>query len=238
MKYEGIAITDPGIVRKDNEDLYYINFDTGTFAVCDGMGGAEAGEVASRIAIETIIENDVGSICSNLKETAIKASTRIDNERRRIGADAMGTTVALVSIKNDSMAALNVGDSRIYRLRDGSLEQLSEDHTLVYQVYLNGGLTKEELRTHQRSNELYQYLGMKESPSEIEPFIRRDIRLRSDDIFMLCTDGITDYISESRLQDILARKYDLKTSAHRLVEEALWAGGKDNITVILIKIVD
>lgn len=235
MKYRSAAVTHIGKIPVNNEDNFYRNKDTVTYSVCDGMGGEEFGEIASQIAVDTIRAFDDGSIGNNVDEVVKASNDKIKAECNARGCTTMGSTMALLTIDQDIAAAWNVGDSRVYLLRGGKLQQLTEDHTMVYQMYLNGALTKEEVRTHKRGNILYQHLGMQDDLGDPKASQAEPVKVKKGDVFLLCSDGLTDMVPDEEIERILGEHDEVRPAAKDLVNAALEAGGKDNVTVIVVK---
>lgn len=249
MRLEAFAWTDPGPVRENNEDSFYVDEDAGLFVVADGMGGHAAGEVASRIAIETLRELLQGSLDPDetrldrtvadpadvlrerLRYAMNQASVRIRREAQANPAWAgMGTTVCVLLIEGNQAHVAHVGDSRIYLLRDGQIHRLTRDHTVVQQEIDAGRLTPELARQVPHRNYLTQSVGY-HGPVEPDTATRP---LEPGDLFLLCSDGLTDPLEDARIAEIcrMAHPSDL---AETLVNQALNAGGLDNITVIAIR---
>lgn len=221
-------------MRAHNEDRCYISAEKGIFAVCDGMGGEACGEVAAEIAVEAL--NDFSS--ESIPEADVffdRLNDTICEERDRRDLRNMGTTVALLSIRNGRAQSVNIGDSRVYIFRNGELEQISQDHTVVFGMYLNGSLTKEEVRTHIRSNVLYQFLGKNPGQGSIKAYVSESRQIEHGDQFLICSDGLTDMLPETEIEGIMRSASDIREAADNLMSAAMDAGGKDNITVIVIR---
>jgi PPM family protein phosphatase len=233
--------TDVGRVRTNNEDASLVL--GGVFAVADGMGGHRAGEVASHLAIEAM-ENAFTSAearpsVDELVESVRRANVAIieeslTNPERR----GMGTTItALAPIEvegEETLAVLNVGDSRTYRLHDGELEQLTEDHSLVQEMVRDGRLSPEEATVHPQRNIVTRALG-------VEPDLDVDlitVTPYTGDRFLLASDGLFDEISDSDIAGVLRRAADPEAAAAELVRLAVESGGRDNVTVVVVDVVD
>ena len=226
------ARTDAGRQRRANEDSYYAR--APAFAIADGMGGAQAGEVASKIAAEAFDERtDDGSPEQQLARIAQSANRRIfDMGEADSSKRGMGTTLTGALVRDDEVTIVHVGDSRAYLLRDGQLRQLTRDHSLVEELRRQGRLTSEEAEEHPQRSVVTRALG-------VEPDVQLDVhthQARSGDLFLLCSDGLTSMVRQDRVQDIITQTDSLRTAADRLVAEANDNGGRDNITVVLFRL--
>jgi protein phosphatase len=230
-----IAKSDTGRQRRENEDSAFAR--APVFVVADGMGGARAGEVASRIAVEAFAQGlpDSGTAEERLSLRAQEANQRIYEvsraERERAG---MGTTLTAAYLDDSDLAIAHVGDSRAYLLRDGQLKRLTQDHSLVDELVRRGKLTEEQAAEHPQRSIITRALGP-------EPTVEVDTwtyPVRAGDILLLCSDGLTSMISEGRIQEILAEAGSgtLDRAAQALIDEANEAGGRDNITVVLFRV--
>ncbi|MGI8505364.1 MAG: Stp1/IreP family PP2C-type Ser/Thr phosphatase [Solirubrobacteraceae bacterium] len=227
--------TDTGRQRRDNEDSAFAR--APLFVIADGMGGAQAGEVASRIAVEAF-EGELpgeGSAEQRLAECARVANRRIyeisRSEHERAG---MGTTLTAVYVGDSDLAVAHVGDSRAYLFRDGELGLLTQDHTLVGELVKRGKLTEEQAAEHPQRSIITRALG-------IDPEVEVDTWTyagRPGDVVLLCSDGLTSMITEDQVTAILSEEADLDRAAARLIDEANEAGGRDNITVVLFMLED
>ena len=199
------------------------------------MGGAQAGEVASKIAVESFVEGlpDDGTPEERLSVVVQRANREIhDRSHTEVESAGMGTTVTAAYLDEDSVALAHVGDSRAYLLRDGELSRLTEDHSLVEELLRGGKLTEEEALEHPQRSVITRALG-------IEPIVEIDTwtyPLRPGDVVLLCSDGLTSMISEQQVQEVLVEAPDLDTAADRLIDAANEAGGRDNITVVLFRV--
>ncbi len=225
--------TDPGLQRKGNEDAFFVS--PPVFAVADGMGGAQAGEVASHAVVEQFQQGlpDGGSPSERLAAVARAANDRIRelarSDRTRAG---MGTTVTAAMVAGDDVTIAHVGDSRAYRLRGSVLEPLTRDHSLVQALIDQGRLTEEEALTHPQRSIITRALGA-EDGVEVET---STVAGHDGDLFLLCSDGLTSMIGEDEIERLLVENPALPDAAAQLVEAANAAGGKDNITVVLFRV--
>lgn len=251
------AMTDVGRVRGNNEDNYFVNgvsrsdvslprescFDdkkrkSYIFAVCDGMGGEENGETASKIAAEAIGEF-FGKNFDNIADKYFDYANRlILKEMKKSGASRMGSTVALLYIDEESAYCYNIGDSRIYLYRDGVLAQLTKDHTQAQSMVDMGLLRREDMNSSKGKHVLTQHLGIFPDELVIQPEETGAIGIAEEDFFILCSDGITDMLDESDISEIVGECADARTCAEKILNLALERGGKDNATVIAVKIKD
>jgi PPM family protein phosphatase len=225
--------TDTGRQRRENEDSAFVR--APVFVVADGMGGAQAGEVASRIAIETFEQGlpETGTPEERLADRVRDANHRIyDVSRVEQGREGMGTTLTAAYLGDSEVALAHVGDSRAYLFRDGELTRLTQDHSLVDELVRQGKLTEEQAAEHPQRSIITRALGP-------EPEVEVDTwtyPVRAGDVVLLCSDGLTSMISEGRVKEILAATPDLDAAATRLIDEANEAGGRDNITVVLFRV--
>src|SRR5436309_3290339 len=228
-----IAKTDTGRQRRENEDSAYAR--APVFVVADGMGGAQAGEVASQIAVEAFQRGlpDSGSPEERLANTVREANRRIyERSREETGRAGMGTTLTAAYVGDGNLAIAHVGDSRAYLFRDGSLQRLTQDHSLVDEVVRRGKLTEEQAAEHPQRSIITRALGP-EPDVEVDTW---SYPIRGGDIFLLCSVGLTSMVSEERMEEILASSDSLNAAAQALIDEANAAGGRDNITVVLFRI--
>jgi PPM family protein phosphatase len=227
------AFTDTGQQRRHNEDAYYAR--APVFAVADGMGGAQAGEVASHAAVEAVAaglpedgtpEDRLAAVVRRANEAIFRMSREDDS---RAG---MGTTLTAVHVGERDIAIAHVGDSRAYRLRDGELSRLTEDHSLVEEMRRRGQLTAEEADEHPQRSIITRALGP-------EPDVLVDTTswaARDGDVLLLCSDGLTSMIPEARVGEILREATGLEQAGRALIAAANRAGGRDNITVVLLRL--
>ena len=213
MEYFGL--TDKGRVRPTNQDIFQIEARednrTALLVVCDGMGGANAGNVASRFAAQSFIES-VFSLAGRQPEFR-----------------GMGTTLVAALIQGDCATVINVGDSRAYRFDGEAMHQISEDHSYVEEMRRRGKITEADARTHPQKNLITRAVG-------VEPYVEGDlfeVRLTEKDMLLLCSDGLTGMAEDSRIAEVLANAPTLELAGDALLQLALDGGGRDNITVAL-----
>jgi protein phosphatase len=231
---EAVQITDTGRQREANEDSYFAR--PPLFAVADGMGGAQAGEVASQIAVEAfegVSSDDDAPPEELLRRTVQDANQEIfdlaEGDSTRSG---MGTTLTAALVRGDEISFGHVGDSRAYVYRDGKLKQITNDHSLVEELRRQGRLTRDQAAEHPQRSVITRALGP-------EPEVQVDtmtFRAQPGDVFLLCSDGLTTMLSDEDLLAILRREGDLDRTARRLVKAANDRGGRDNITVVLFRL--
>ncbi len=246
------GLSDVGVIRSHNEDCFDLDPENQVFVVADGMGGHSHGEIASRIAVDSI--RDFVTRTSDTDATLpfeldpslgrhgnrIRAAIRVAHDRvlKAIRQDAalhgMGTTVVGVLVEGNSAAVANVGDSRAYRLRDAKLELLTHDHTWVNEQVMAGFLTEEQARSHPLKNVVTRALGG-ETDVEIDV---REWPLQVGDLFLLCSDGLTTMLTDDEIHERVKAPGRLEELCSRLVRDANARGGYDNVSVVLIRIED
>jgi PPM family protein phosphatase len=224
--------SDPGRKRRRNEDAYVIQ--PPLFAVADGMGGAQAGEIASRLAADALREAGDGDGEERVAALVREANRRVyERSRTDSAASGMGTTVTAALLEGDEVRIGHVGDSRAYLIRNGLLEQLTDDHSLVAELMRDGKLSQEEADAHPQRSVITRALGT-------DPDVDVDtltIRTHPGDVFLLCSDGLTTMLEDTAILRIVEeQRDDLDRAARTLVSAANTAGGEDNITVVLFEI--
>lgn len=227
------ARTHIGLVRKANEDSYLSQPENGLFAVADGMGGHKGGQTASQGAVSVLSEALKGRTpAPQQAEWAIQAANRrlFDKASQDTELEGMGTTVTLLWANDKEMILAQVGDSRGYLFRDGKLTQLTQDHSLVAQLLKEGLITQEEAAHHPYRNVITRAVG---TAMGVEVDVATHSR-QAGDLWLLCSDGLHGMVEQPEMEKIL-RDMEPEAAAQALLEAALEKGGKDNITLILIK---
>lgn len=251
------AASNVGKKRLNNEDNYYIHHstvdssndihsdifkgDSFVGSVCDGMGGEAAGEVASRITVNTIekfeqkmIEDDfsddvIAQLINNANDDVCEQITK---EKKRIG-----TTFTLIGVKNNSVTVSNVGDSRIYQFSNGLLKQISRDHTEAQTMVDAGIVTKEESMSLKEKHRLTQHIGIFPYEMIIEPYTVR-MAAKDNDRYLLCSDGLTDMLTEQEIADVFCEHLSVENTVQKLISLTLKKGGRDNVTVLICEITE
>ena len=255
INFECTAITHVGSVRGNNEDNYYVNGkfkkdnniptegytdtsvrDSYIYAVCDGMGGEYYGEIASMIAVAVLAEYQDTDLRYSILDYIDRTNGIICGEIEKHNGVRSGTTLALLYIFGNKALSINLGDSRVYLLRKKDLFLLSEDHTEAQRMVDMGLINEEEAKTHSAKNRLTQHFGIFPNEMAIEPYVSQEIKIKKNDIFLLCSDGLTDMVSDDEIRIILSMDHmDTVGIAKKLSAAADAYGGKDNTTVVVIK---
>ena len=226
--------TDTGRKRRRNEDAYVV--EPPLFAIADGMGGAQAGELASSLAAGAVREDEAaaGSGERRVAELIQEANRRVyERSSQDAAASGMGTTMTVAFVGDANVAFGHVGDSRAYLIRDGKLEQLTEDHSLVAELVRSGKLSPEEAETHPQRSVITRALGT-DPDVDVDTF---SIETAPGDLFMLCSDGLTSMVEDDViLQTIEKNRDNLQTTAKALIRAANKGGGEDNITIVFFEI--
>ena len=244
--YKIYGLTDVGKVREMNEDGFVLNdvlINDGDYydavetnfiaAICDGMGGEKSGELASFLALEAFVtsqitsKEDIQHLVNEKIQQALFDHMEVNPETK-----GMGTTIAGILCKEHNITVFHIGDSRVYRFRDGFIKQLTKDHSLVEMLYETGQISYEEKRTHPQRNVILRALGQKNAQVELLDLPNKS---ELDDFFLICSDGLTEYVTEDELENVLEKPLELDLLAKELVQLAIDRGGADNITVVLIK---
>ncbi len=229
------ADSDLGRQRQGNEDSFYVR--APLFVVADGMGGAQAGEVASATAVAVFEPGLPDGVPSEGLVRLIERANREIHDRSRADAQlaGMGTTLTAAYLaEDDAVVVAHVGDSRCYLLRDGELKRLTHDHSLVGELVARGKLTEEQAEVHPQRSVITRALGP-------EPQVQVDVEVfdaRAGDVFLLCSDGLTSMVHEPQLAPILTGSDSLEAAGRALITAANAAGGRDNITVVLFRLED
>jgi PPM family protein phosphatase len=231
---ESAGVTDAGRKRRRNEDSFVR--EPPLFAVADGMGGAQAGEVASRLAAAAFRDfHEADELEPEERvRTIIQEANRRIYERARSDAEAsgMGTTITAALVLDGRVAVGHVGDSRAYRIRDGRIEQLTDDHSLVADLVRSGRLAPEEADTHPQRSVITRALGT-DPEVDVDTFT---VDAQPGDLFLLCSDGLTTMVDDEELLSIIGRSASLEEAAKALVKAANRAGGEDNVTVVVFAV--
>ena len=242
---KAVGMSDIGKCRKNNEDAYYISAGEdpaeNLYLVADGMGGCNAGEVASSSAIEAFLAHfwkemkhattdDMLDMMAGAMTAANKEVYTKSNSAREFAE--MGTTMVAAAIREDKVYVAHVGDSRAYIFRKREMIPLTTDHSYVMELVKMGNITKEEAATHPKRNVITRAIGIKNTV-EADTVIRP---LQKNDIIVLCTDGLSGMLKDEEMAKILNKRTDLEKKAELLVEEANKNGGFDNISLVLVQI--
>jgi PPM family protein phosphatase len=244
--------TDVGCVRRNNEDSYGYDTEHGIFVVCDGMGGEAAGEVASKIAVTTVLSyfRDAGanggypaigrtfegaSPNANALASAIQLANQAIrqsamNDSRKTG---MGTTIVAALVRDSEVSIANVGDSRIYLVRDHKIRQLTNDHSLVMEQVRRGLMTAEEAGRSELQNVIVRALGLEQG---VEPDLA-DLDVHPEDTLLFCSDGLFRHLSDAQIVEVLTSTSTVEEACDCLIEAAKLGGGSDNITCVLVRLV-
>ena len=253
LMVEAAGKTDIGCVRKNNEDNLGWDPKLGLYVVCDGMGGALAGEVASQMGVELVLDYfrqgektgvypDFGDAPPDSSPSGRHLVSAIQRANAAIfeagqaqqSQHGMGSTIVCLLIKDNFMTIAHAGDSRIYRLRDGVLEQLTEDHSLVMEQYRRGLITLEQAEQSDMQNIIIKALG---SEDRVEPDVQDLIAFRND-VYLLASDGLTKLVKDEAIKKILLNSQSLDRACEDLINAAKEKGGDDNITCLLLRVVE
>jgi serine/threonine protein phosphatase PrpC len=239
--------TDIGLVRKNNEDNFGYDLRHGIFVVCDGMGGQQAGELASKIAVDTVLDyfrqsrNVVpvgGARFEGVSPRAVSLASAIqlanqaihESGARDVNHAGMGSTIVAVAVEGNLFSIANVGDSRIYLIRNHDVVQLTNDHSLVMEQVRRGLMTLEEAEQSKMQNVIVRALGTDDS---VEPDLA-DHEFNSDDVLLLCSDGMSRYVKNEKMAEAVSQE-SLEQACSDLIEAAKAGGSDDNITCLLIR---
>lgn len=252
IEVKSSGLSDVGRARTHNEDCFEIDTEHRLYLVADGMGGHKYGEVASRVAVEAIRDFVVSTHesdstwpfvldsrlrrHSNLLKNAVKVAhdrvlSAIQKDHRLYG---MGTTLVGFYLAGDVAAVAHVGDSRAYRLRDGALELLTQDHTWVNEQVVAGYLSEAQARVHPLKNVVTRALG---GEREVKVDVR-EVRVRPGDLYILCSDGLTTMLSDEEIGDLANHGASVEEVCRELVQHANSRGGHDNVTVVTLRVDD
>jgi parallel beta-helix repeat protein len=238
-RFYSAALSDQGPVRPNNEDRIYTDETRGIFLVVDGMGGHEAGEHAAEIAVETLrarLERQTGTVEQRLREAITLANNGIYQQAQKTPAwNGMACVLTAAVIDGDRATVGHVGDSRCYRLKRGSIEKITHDHSPVGEREDAGEITEEDAMRHPRRNEVFRDVGTEPRDPDDDEFIEiREIPFEADSALLLCSDGLTDAVSSREIQRIVEQRAGDRAGAVRALIDAAYASGKDNISVVLV----
>jgi len=252
MTLTSYAICDIGLIRDENQDNLFINGTIrkhaedilvfrhsnvsefrGLYAVADGMGGSSYGGLASLVTVQEMQDKYFYYDHNSMSHFLLQCNERICELINENKSGRMGSTFVGLCIDCEIAAVTNIGDSRIYLFRDNELLQLSIDHTAIRQMVELGLITEDVARTHPDRHRLTQHLGIFPSEMLIEPH-NKQINLLANDIFLLCSDGLTDMLTDSDIQRVLSTSNTVEEKAENLFAEALKNGGTDNITIMIV----
>jgi len=237
VHYTAAAATDRGRKRPSNEDAFGFSVEHGVFVVCDGMGGAAAGEIASSLAVDEVLARLKGRDAALEPEQAVEESIYAANEaifvrsQRNVRLSGMGTTLVGLLTEERRVWVMNVGDSRCYRLRKRILEQITLDHSLVEEQVRLGRMSAAEAQRSPLRNVITRALG---TQCQITPDIFQ-LEAEAGDLFLLCSDGLTRELPDAHIESMLNIDLPLEELCLRLVGAAKKAGGHDNITCLLVR---
>jgi protein phosphatase len=253
LTFEVAGKTDVGCVRKNNEDSLGWDQRLGIYVVCDGMGGALAGEVASRMGVDLVLNYFregrrsgsypdygeipiAGSTNARALASAISAANAAihENGQSNQAQHGMGSTIVAVLLIGNELVIGHVGDSRVYLLREGELRQLTQDHSLVMEQVRRGLITREQAAESEMQNIIIRALGSEQS---VQPDIE-ELNLMSGDTVMLATDGLTKLVRDEEIRNIVQSSDSVSAACDRLIDAAKANGGDDNITCLLLRVVE
>jgi len=238
MQFECVSRTDVGLKRKINEDSLLVRTEAGLWAVADGMGGHEAGEVASAMVVDALAALPIADDLDALVDSAVGALVRVNRELIVLAASGgaqrtIGSTAVGIAISGERYRCFWAGDSRAYRLRGGALAQLSHDHSLVQSLVDAGLLKPEEAEAHENANVITRAVGV--IPELVVDTVEGDVR--AGDLFLLASDGLTRLVSDQEIAAELTSR-PLDQAADRLIETVLARGAPDNVTLVITAVRD
>ena len=255
FRISAAARTHVGRIRTNNEDNFYLQkhirrdvnqgsaFCGGTWkdrsflaAVADGMGGEDSGEIASLLAVQALSPCRFEEMEGTARASIDRANEKICEEIEKNGGRRMGSTLAALYIDDGKARCCNIGDSRVYLLREGKFTRLSTDHNKAGRMVELGVLTPEQAARHPSRHELTQHLGIFEEEMVLGPAFGEPVTLHEGDVFLLCSDGLTDMVSEAAIAACLSREAPPEEQTESLVQLALDGGGRDNVTALVIQI--
>lgn len=234
------AKTDRGLERKENQDCFYTSeLSVGNlpnlFIVADGMGGHAGGKLASDTAMNSFIEavskSNSEDVADIFNSAVAFSNVKVIETSKDADMEGMGTTIVAATVIDNVLYAANVGDSRLYIVSPREIRQVTKDHSLVEEMVRLGELDPSKARTHEKKNVITRAIGVSD---EVRPDIFK-VELKEDDTILLCTDGLTNMVTDDMIRNIIITERDVIEKAEKLIEEANNNGGKDNITVVLIE---
>ena len=237
MRYSAYGNTHVGNVRDHNEDAYHVDHEGGFFVVSDGMGGRRAGEIASAITRDEVVqffkESKGQKIDTRLREAFLTANKKVrlyaeENQEAR----GLGCTCVTLAFDDNDFYLAHVGDSRIYLFRKGKLKQLTRDHSYVEELFMRGLISEEEKANHPYKNSITRYIG---GNDKLEVDIISGPVL-NDDIFLLCSDGLSGEVEDEQIEKVLSNGEKVEEMVDSLISSALKNGGHDNVTTVLIRV--
>lgn len=238
------GMTDKGAVRNQNQDVYRTLYDEekhlGVMVVCDGMGGAKAGNVASRLAADHFMESLMKHIAADIDELSLAMEDAVTDANDALfrkslsdlSCSGMGTTLVAAAVTDGGTVVVNVGDSRAYLIRNAHIEQITKDHSVVEDMVRRGDITREEAKSHPNKNLITRALGTGET-------VTADVfrpELKAGDILLLCSDGLSNTVEDSELRDLSCSGNDIRAACEKLKSLSLQRGAPDNITVALMRV--
>lgn len=254
LQIEAAGKTDVGLVRTNNEDNFGYDIQHGIFVLCDGMGGQAAGELASKIAVDTMLNyfrtvkrhsvyaDSIPGTPEGISQRAKSLANAVQLANQAIheaagnnpGQSGMGSTIVALYVEGKQFSIANVGDSRIYLIRGETIQQLTSDHSLVMEQVRRGLMTMEEAEKSDMQNVIVRALGTEES---VEADLA-DYEFQAGDIVLLCSDGLSHYVKESSILEVIRSRGDLNQACAELIETAKTRRSDDNITCLLLRAVE
>ena len=237
VHYTAAAVSDRGRKRTSNEDAFGFSVEHGVFLVCDGMGGAAAGEIASALAVDEMLRlltsraEAVPLVQAALEAVLVANEAILSQSQHNQNLRGMGTTAVGLLVEERHVMALNIGDSRCYLMRNGKLLQLTEDHSFVDEQVRLGHMTREQAQRSNFRSMITRALG---TQSQVQPDLF-ELEAELGDLFLLCSDGLTRELSDSVIESLLGVDLSLEDLCASLVSAANKAGGHDNITCVLVR---
>lgn len=235
LRWSACSATDVGKVRKVNEDSFLDRSDLGVWVVADGMGGHSAGDVASRMVVEALAavpaDGGLAKVADEFEDRLVKANTDLVTLARESRKKTIGCTVVALALRQEHALVAWAGDSRLYRLRRGKLEQLTQDHALVEELVTVGLVSREEAEKHPQANRITRAIGAGE-PLYVDFEV---FALEKGDRFLLCSDGLYKEIGDTDIGAVMAKPL-AEDPARRAVEAAVTREGRDNVTVIVVEV--